>query len=370
MSAYLRGLLDEGLIEHREYQALAPMAPQSPDELYALTVHFHRLVAAVLPEGRLPRISALAARQTSQALRRTALEGVRHPLHFAKGASQPPQVPYPLGSQVSPSTPGPGGAAAGSSPTPAAPPLAPIDHHTPLRAAGWPARDQGQRGTCVAHAMAALKEAQAPAAGATSPGDRSEQFLFWAAKQFDPSPADGTLHGHALNGLRQLGLCDEGDWPYVPTPQSGSVHQGPPPTLALGAAGAALHAGGGVATASNAMALYQQLLQAPVAIGVPVFADPQNQLLDNWNVAPMAAVGRVAEPPPLSVVVGGHSVCVVGFEPDSGEPAGRGWFVIRNSWGTAFGANLPQGGCWGPEPGYGQISWSYVDNYLWEMCWL
>lgn len=34
--------------------------------------------------------------------------------------------------------------------------------------------------------------------------------------------------------------------------------------------------------------------------------------------------GRVLDPQPSSVVIGGYAACIVGFEPDPTEPAGRG----------------------------------------------
>jgi Papain family cysteine protease len=362
VTIYLKELRAHALLTEEEYESLASTGAQSAEELYALTLHFPDLLADELPGSNLAKISALAAQRTTLAFRNAALARSASPLVFSKGARQPPNVPYPIGAQAASS-----GTAVGASSPPAPP--APIDHHSALRSSGWPVRDQGQRGTCVAHAMAACKEALAVSAGA--PSDQSEQFLFWGAKQLDPSAADGTLHGYALAALHSYGLCGESLWPYVSMPSPASVHQGPPPSPAIAAARSALHVGGGVTSPSNAQALYQALLRGPVAIGVPVFADPANPAKDNWNIGGMMEYGRIMEPPRRSVVVGGHAVCVLGFAPDAREPAGQGWFIIRNSWGTSsWGSWLPHGTYWGPEPGYGQISWSYVDSYLWELCWL
>lgn len=362
MTDYLRDLRSADLISEDEARALWSSGANSAEELYALTLHFAPLYAAVLPGGNLAHVSALASQHCSQAFRNMALQTFAAPLQFAKGAEPPPQAPYPPGA-IAPAVPGTpavttrGVAAVG---TPAR-----IDHHSAVRQR-WPVRDQGQRGTCVAHAMAACAELM----GRHLAPDVSEQYLYWSAKQLDGSPNDGTWHAFALRALQQFGLCAEADWPYVPTPILGSVHQGPPPARASAAAQSATMNGGGVNAPSSAGTLHHRLLQGPVAIGVPVFADPDNLQRDNWNVSGLVAYGRVAEPPPLSVVVGGHAVCVVGFEPDPNEPAGRGWFIFRNSWGSVFGQALPDARYRSPEPGYGQISWSYVDNYLWEMCWL
>lgn len=192
--------------------------------------------------------------------------------------------------------------------------------------------------------------------------------MFWGAKQFDPTSTDGTNHPFALRALQSLGLCDESAWTYNPAPAA-TVHQGPPPGPALSAAASNLHIGGSVAAPAKAAALYKTLQRAPAAIGVPVFADPLAPTHDNWNVGGLMEYGRVLDPQPRSIVVGGHAVCVVGFEPDINEPAGRGWFVIRNSWGiNIWGSKLPASAYHGPAPGYGQISWAYVDSYWWELC--
>ena len=52
---------------------------------------------------------------------------------------------------------------------------------------------------------------------------------------------------------------------------------------------------------------------------------------------PARPAGRVLDPPPGSIANDGHAVCVTGFAPDPGEPAG-GYFVIRNSRVTPDGA--------------------------------
>jgi hypothetical protein len=369
MSGYLEELLAQGRIERDEYEVLAATGALSPEELYAVTAHFADTFADALPSGNLAKISAIAGQTISPAFRNSVVSNLGAPVEFAHGVNPPPNTPFPIGRQLTSPPP----ASHQSFSSASGQPLQQIDHHSAWRKTGWTIRDQGARGTCVAHALAACNEHAAFTRGTgrtPTSYDGSEQFLYWGAKQCDGSQTDGTRHAFALRALQTHGLCDEAAWPYVAKPGT-SVHQGPPPPSAITQAASNIHVGGAVNAPSNSQTLYQQLLKTPVAIGVPVFRDLSNPKQDNWNVPTILEYGRVIDPPLKSIVIGGHAVCVVGFEPDANEPSGNGWFIIRNSWGVnPWGRQLPKSGYWGPEPGYGQISWSYVDLYLWEMCWL
>ena len=79
------------------------------------------------------------------------------------------------------------------------------------------------------------------------------------------------------------------------------------------------------------------------------------------------AYGRVLNPPATSVVSDGHSVCVVGFQPDDTEPNG-GFFIFRNSWDVSWAYAAPSpGNGFSPERGYGDISATYIEDYMWEL---
>jgi Papain family cysteine protease len=242
----------------------------------------------------------------------------------------------------------------------------------------WPARDQGQRGTCVAFALTALREHLAFETGGALP-ELSEQFLYWATKSktADPRPAsDGTWIRFCRDALAQEGVCRESLWPYNGVMRPGNVAQENPgvdPSNASRAdAATKKHAATtytkGSAAAGSAAELLRELQSCrPLAIALPVFRDALRPAGTNWNSPVGTLYGKVLDPPPTSVVTGGHAVCVTGFQPDPTEPAG-GHFIVRNSWGTSWGSRLPTAGYFGPEAGYGQVSASYVEGFLWEMC--
>lgn len=240
--------------------------------------------------------------------------------------------------------------------------------------ARWAIRDQGMRGTCVAFATAALLEHRELSAGAAG-SDLSEQYLYWAIKTQTADPwhtIDGTTLGFARDALETTGVCTEPSWPYDPVPRPGNIpHESAtePPGHAHREAAALRHLGvhRTASTSGNARTLVAELSRcAPVAIALPVFRDSLQPQNNNWNTSVGLLYGRVLDPPPTSIVDSGHAVAVVGFAPDPGEPNG-GYFIIRNSWGTGWGRLLPAVGSVASAPGYGQVSATYVEHFLWEL---
>lgn len=107
----------------------------------------------------------------------------------------------------------------------------------------------------------------------------------------------------------------------------------------------------------------------PVVVALPVLEDPGHQLFTS-RVAQLR--GRVVYPSVADLredhrAIGGHAICIVGYEPST--DGGDGWFVFRNSFGDFDFARkpgddpaLPRA----PAPGYGVISAADVDRWCWE----
>ena len=216
-----------------------------------------------------------------------------------------------------------------------------------------PVRDQGQRGTCVAHAVSACAEY---ALSGGQPLDLSRQFLYWNCKEHDGQPdQEGTLVSVAMPLLITDGVCLESIWPYNPNPVPGNESQDPPPN------GAAADA------ATREVPHVQQLNAQSVS-------DVKDQLAANHPVAVALVVydycwfadeirssGDVTMPFPDDVSNEGHAVCIVGYEdlPDETE-LGGGRFIIRNSWDGLWGVNCQYG------QGYGTIPYAYLTTYCME----
>jgi len=216
-----------------------------------------------------------------------------------------------------------------------------------------PVRDQGTRGTCVAHAITALRE-YLYCRASKQHVDLSEQFAYWDCKRTDGFAArSGTWLRVASYLLVRDGICTEQDWSYVPSPIPGNEGQGPAPLNALVQA-KPFAIPRAIALPPSSVSALQAAIKSdfPVAVSIPVF--------NSWFRNPQVRLdGNITMPLPNEVPVGGHAVLTVGFAVDQ-DYAGGGYFIIRNSWGTRWASQNSF------APGYGTLPFNYVANYTWE----
>jgi C1A family cysteine protease len=215
-----------------------------------------------------------------------------------------------------------------------------------------PVRDQGQRGACVAFAALAIVEQYQGIQNAYQA--MSEQFLYWNCKQNDGKPQGyGTYLAIAMPLLQRDGCCLETTWPYNPAVVPGNEGQDPPP------AGAQADALNYKVTPYHQLAptsvqnIKSELArQRCVAFDIPVF--------NSWyQSTEVARTGELTMPIPNEQPVGGHAMCIVGYQDTpADDPLGGGKFIIRNSWGTTAWANQSA-----YQPGYGTIPYAYIASY-------
>jgi len=211
-----------------------------------------------------------------------------------------------------------------------------------------PIRDQGNRGTCVAHAVAAVFECLLRRRVGHAI-DLSPQFLYWSAKQHDGRPSgDGTLIRVATEQAVADGVCEEADWPYDPVPRPGDEAQGPPPGNSIATAGSHRATSVVPLTRKSSQAIRDSLdTGVPVAFSIPVYSVWANP------------TGKVPLPVPGAPRLGGHAMCAAGYTLDPSAPGG-GWIIAKNSWGIARAPRSPV------APGYFSVPFDYVDLYGWE----
>ena len=210
-----------------------------------------------------------------------------------------------------------------------------------------PIRDQGMRGTCVAHAFAAAREFVLD-----ENLDLSEQFLYWDCKQRDGLPGPGTYMSTAVECLAEDGVCREESWPYNPE-LADDEGQGPPPPGAAEEAGDfIIHThlcldGSNVEDLKAFLAYGENGTGHPFTFAIPVYP--------SWGNAETSRTGFVPEEFDGEQPIGHHALICCGYFNDNEAPGG-GYFVFRNSWGTLWAYESQKGG------GYGFLSYSYMQR--------
>ena len=213
-----------------------------------------------------------------------------------------------------------------------------------------PIRNQGPRGTCVSFTLTALNEYIKRRRGILR--NLSEQHLYYETKLIDGAPGGcGTWQAKAVLPLASRGQCREIVWPYnnaLPCNNHGALPAAARPdglnnrlvTLA-------------VPTRSVLAYKTHMSKQRPIGLSIPVY--------NSWyQSAATRQTGRITMRIGNEPSIGGHAVLLVGYVNTATSPGG-GYFIVRNSWGTAsFGSANPFGA------GYGTIPFQYITNDAWE----
>jgi len=195
-----------------------------------------------------------------------------------------------------------------------------------------PVRNQGSEGTCVAFAsVVGLKEFQ----------DKKEyrklvrlspRFLYNLCKKFDDIPfEDGTYPRIAMKVLLNYGVCHESFWPYIPKkkghPRAGADKDALKFKIKA------------YARIKSQLEMKRSLLvNGPFVAGVQVF--------NSWFAKGVEGSGLVPMPKRNDNSVGGHAICIVGYDDKSSI------FKFKNSWGANWGSD-----------GYGYLPYEYMKKY-------
>jgi C1A family cysteine protease len=222
-----------------------------------------------------------------------------------------------------------------------------------------PVRDQGDRKTCVGHALAAATEI------ALGSVELSPNFVYYQSKQRDGYPGDaGTWLKFAAPSLQQAGVCLEPLWPYSTDVIAGNLTHGSPTAAAVADATgrlaktvtrANITAGTNVQGVTPRQAAIDALdHDLPVVVGVGTFP--------SWNSAETWRTGKFTLPAPGTTPSFGHAMCFVGYGYAPAEfPLDPEFFIVRNSYGTGFARDSPF------EPGYGMLPAGYLDAFSLEL---
>lgn len=213
-----------------------------------------------------------------------------------------------------------------------------------------PPRDQGRRGTCVAHAAAAVREfleiQYLETVGQSVDVDKinlSEQFIYWWCKERDNLPrVSGTYPQLGIECLADIGAPPENDWPYNPAVVTGDEGQGPPPEVAIEDAWRYR-----VKRVIQLDPKDVDSIKTALADGKAVlFAIP---IFNSWYRNRMTRrFGKINMPMPNERPNGAHAMAIIGYVDDEETPGG-GYFLVRNSW-APWGYDNPLGESIGSIP--------------------
>jgi hypothetical protein len=213
-----------------------------------------------------------------------------------------------------------------------------------------PLRDQGGRGTCVAHSVVAVREQLELAAGGPEHLNLSEQFVYWWCKEHDSIPhIAGTYVSVGMRCLSQMGAPLEQTWPYVSYGQAGNEGQGPAPAAAENGERAFRTLRTQELNRTDIAGIKTCLNEGrAVAFSVPVF--------DSWYYSGATRRwGKITLPIGSEGPDGGHAMALVGYQDDP-SAAGGGYFLVRNSWQP-----WAYDGAW--REGYGYIPYAYISRH-------
>ncbi|MGO8919874.1 MAG: C1 family peptidase [Stellaceae bacterium] len=215
-----------------------------------------------------------------------------------------------------------------------APVMAALPPKADLRPQCPPVYDQGQLGSCTANAIGAAIQFDRLKQNLQPNFVPSRLFIYYNERVIEGtvSTDSGAQIRDGIKSVAQQGACPEPDWPY----DISKFATQPPPadyTEALGDR----------AVSYSRLVQNQDLLKGCLASGYPfVFGFT---VYESFESQAVAQSGVVPMPSPSEQVVGGHAVLAVGYDDGSQR------FIVRNSWGTAWGM-----------AGYFTMPYAYVTN--------
>ena len=182
-----------------------------------------------------------------------------------------------------------------------------------------PVYDQGQLGSCTANAIAGAFEFELMKQKAVD-FMPSRLFIYYNERVIENTVKtdSGAQIRDGIKSVNKQGVCPESLWPYDENKFAVKPS-------------AACYSDALTHTVINYSRVPRTLVQMkgcvadgfPFVIGFTVY--------ESFESAQVAKTGKLNMPKPNEQVIGGHAVCVVGYD----DTAVR--FIMRNSWGNAWG---------------------------------
>ncbi len=188
-----------------------------------------------------------------------------------------------------------------------------------------PVEDQGEQGSCTAHAIVGLREYMEIQAGQTLV-PLSRAFLYYEErlKEGTTDQDSGAMPVDGMDVLKFTGVCPELEMPYsdqdyTTAPTNQDI------TDAASYKISEYHV-------VNSKALMKAALAEghPVVIGFQVYESFESDGVTQTGIVPVPDTCN-------EQLLGGHCVLAVGYDVNMSANGNTGYFIIRNSWGTNWG---------------------------------
>ena len=213
-------------------------------------------------------------------------------------------------------------------------PLVALPPLVDLRAQCPPIQDQGNLGSCTAHAWAGAISC-CENIHKCAPWDPSRLFIYYNERVIADDPVgqdSGAQLRDGAKALAQYGCCPENEWPYIEQQFARKPAK-------------KCFSDGAQRKIQNYERIEQNLLDMksclaagfPFVMGFSVYESFESNTVAQTGIVPMPATEEQ--------ILGGHAVLVVGYD-DSKQ-----LFLVRNSWGTGWG-----------HKGYFQMPYAYLIN--------
>ena len=199
-----------------------------------------------------------------------------------------------------------------------------------------PVYDQGRLGSCTANAAtAAVQYTEQELTGKSRPSMSRLYTYYWTRFIEGHTGTDsGATIRDTFKSLNRYGYCFEKLWPYtnrfVDAPSVAAMAQADKHHLL---------------TQVNYSSVPQQLgaLRQVLAAGHPIVYG--FTVYESFMSAQVRTTGLVPLPGKHEKVLGGHAVCLVGYDDDAED------FIVRNSWGRSWG-----------QDGYCRVPYAFILN--------
>jgi C1A family cysteine protease len=194
--------------------------------------------------------------------------------------------------------------------------------------------DQGDLGSCTANAIGGAYQYNEIKQNSKNIFVPSRLFIYYNERKMEGSINDdaGACIADGVASVHNVGVCDEKEWPYVPS----KFAVAPSQTLYKKALN---HKSGQYKRIQQNLSQIKTALAAssPVIFGMNVYESFESDSVAKTGVVPM--------PSSTDECLGGHAVLIVGYRDTDRK------FIVRNSWGPTWG-----------DKGYFYLPYQYVTD--------